>query len=89
MKGIITVVGMDRVGIIARICVYLSNEEINILDLSQTIIQGIFNMIMIVDLSQAKRSFEEVALGLAEVGESIGMQVELQREDIFNSMHRI
>jgi len=89
MKGIITVVGMDRVGIIARICVYLSNEEINILDLSQTIIQGIFNMIMIVDLSQTKRSFEEVALGLAEVGESIGMQVKLQREDIFNSMHRI
>jgi len=89
MKGIVTVVGMDRVGIIARICVYLSNEEINILDLSQTIIQGIFNMIMIVDLSQTKRSFEEVALGLAEVGEPIGMQVKLQREDIFNSMHRI
>jgi len=89
MRGIVNVVGKDKVGIIARICTYLSDEEINILDLTQTIIQGIFNMAMIVDLSQAKRPFEELELGLTRVGESIGMQIKLQREDIFDSMHRI
>lgn len=89
MKGIITVQGYDRVGIIAKICVYLADENINILDLSQTIVQGFFNMVMIVNLENMQHSFDETAEGLREVGLSVGVQVKLQREDIFQSMHRI
>ncbi|MDR1157802.1 MAG: ACT domain-containing protein [Oscillospiraceae bacterium] len=89
MKGIITVLGQDRVGIIARVCTYLAEQGINILDISQTIVHGYFNMVMMVDLTENKGSFEQTAAGLEDVGRSIGVRVKLQREDIFDAMHRV
>jgi ACT domain-containing protein len=89
LKGIITVIGKDQMGIIAKVCTYLFGEGINILDISQTIVQGYFNMMMIVDLEAATKRFEEIAEELRVLGEGIGVQVKLQHEDIFNSMHRI
>ena len=89
MKGIITVIGKDQMGIIARVCTYLSDEGINILDISQTIIQGFFNMMMIVDLSAAGRDFGGLTSALENLGAEIGVVIKLQHEDIFNSMHRI
>ncbi|MBR6401455.1 MAG: ACT domain-containing protein [Firmicutes bacterium] len=87
MKGIITVVGKDSVGIIAKVCTYLADQKINILDISQTIVSGFFNMMMIVDLSGQK--FEKAEDDLIALGKEIGVDIRLQREDIFNSMHRI
>lgn len=89
MRGIITVLGKDSVGIIGRICTYLAEEGINILDISQTIVGGYFNMMMIVDLSESTHKFENVSTGLKAIGEELGLEVKLQREDIFDSMHRI
>lgn len=89
MKGIITVVGKDKVGIIGRVCTLLSEQEINILDISQTIVQGYFNMMMIVDLTNAKQSFVQVADDLEKLGTEIGVSIKLQNEEIFDSMHRI
>lgn len=89
MKGIITVLGRDRVGIMARVCVFLSDAQINILDISQTIMQGFFNMAMIVDLAEMTLSFDETVSGLSKIGDDLGLQIKLQREEIFNSMHRI
>ena len=86
-KVIITVVGKDTVGIIAKVCVYLAENNVNILDISQTIVDGYFNMMMIVDVTSAE--FDKVATGLKEVGESIGVIIRCQREDIFDKMHRI
>lgn len=86
-KAIITVVGKDTVGIIAKVCVYLAENNVNILDISQTIVDGYFNMMMIVDVTGAE--FDKVATGLKEVGESIGVIIRCQREDIFDKMHRI
>ena len=89
MKGIITVVGKDKVGIIARVCSFLSAENINILDISQTIVQGYFNMMMIVDLEVAKSDFVEIVDHLSILGQEIGVDIRLQHQDIFDSMHRI
>lgn len=89
MKGIITVVGKDKVGIIARVCSFLSEEEINILDISQTIVQGYFNMMMIVDLSNSKTEFVGVVDKLSKLGQEIGVDIRLQHQDIFDNMHRI
>ena len=89
MKGIITVVGKDKVGIIARVCSFLSAENINILDISQTIVQGYFNMMMIVDLEVAKSDFVEIVDHLSTLGQEIGVDIRLQHQDIFDSMHRI
>ena len=89
MKGIITVLGNDQVGIIAKVCTYLSNSGINILDISQTIVQGYFNMMMIVDLSAQGKRFEEIVAELDALGADIGVLIKLQREDIFNAMHRV
>ncbi|MDR1640496.1 MAG: tRNA (guanosine(37)-N1)-methyltransferase TrmD [Clostridiales bacterium] len=89
LKGIITVIGKDQMGIIARVCTFLSGEGINILDISQTIVQGYFTMMMIVDLDSVSKRFEELAESLRVLGEEIGVQAKLQHEDIFNSMHRI
>jgi len=89
VKGIITVLGNDQVGIIAKVCTFLSDRNINILDISQTIVQGYFNMMMIVDITNATQSFEELISSLKSLGEEIGMQIKLQHEDIFNSMHRV
>ena len=86
-KAIITVVGKDTVGIIAKVCVYLAENNVNILDISQTIVDGYFNMMMIVDVTGAE--FDKVATCLKEVGESIGVIIRCQREDIFDKMHRI
>jgi len=88
-KTIITVVGHDTVGIIARVCTYLADNGINILDISQTIVQGWFNMMMITDMSKSARPFGEVVKDLEELGSEIGVQIKCQTEDIFNSMHRI
>lgn len=88
-RTIITVVGKDTVGTIAKVCTYLAENSINILDISQTIVQEYFNMMMIVDMGKMTKSFEEVADELANVGKELGVQVKCQREEIFNMMHRI
>ena len=88
-KAIITVVGKDTVGIIAKVCTYLAENQINILDISQTIVQGYFNMMMIVDISNMAKPFGETADDLAAVGEAIGVKVKIQRVEIFTKMHRI
>ena len=88
-KTIITVVGYDTVGIIAKVCTYLANNKINILDISQTIIDGYFNMMMIVDASQSAKSTSELVTELDQIGEEIGVMIRCQHEDIFNKMHRI
>ena len=88
-KCVITVVGKDTGGIIAKVCTYLAKTEINILDISQTIVSGYFNMMMIADLSKVEKPFEVLANELAEIGLSMGVQVKCQREEIFDKMHRI
>lgn len=88
-KTIITVVGKDTVGIIARVCTYLAENKVNILDISQTIVQGYFNMMMIVDTSDVTKSHGDMADELNALGEEIGVIIKCQREDIFNKMHRI
>lgn len=88
-KTIITVVGKDTVGIIAGVCGYLAENQINILDISQTIVQEYFNMMMIVDMGKMKKAFEDVADELSEIGKNMGVQVKCQREEIFDMMHRI
>lgn len=88
-KTIITVVGKDTVGIIARVCTYLAENKINILDISQTIVDDYFNMMMIADMSNAVKSVSEVSDDLDKIGSDIGVIIRCQREEIFNSMHRI
>ena len=88
-KTIITVVGKDTVGIIARICNYLADNQANIEDISQTIVQGYFNMIIVADISSSSKSNAEMAKELEKVGEEIGVVIHCQHEDIFNMMHRI
>lgn len=88
-KTIITVVGKDTVGIIARVCTYLAENRINILDISQTIVDDYFNMMMIADMSQAVKSVSEVSDDLDALGQEIGVIIRCQREEIFNSMHRL
>jgi len=88
-KTIITVVGKDTVGIIAKVCTYLAENQINILDISQTIVQEFFNMMMIVDMDKAAKPFETVCEDLEKIGEEIGVRIKCQREEIFTKMHRI
>ncbi len=88
-KTIITVIGKDTVGIIAKVCTYLANTNINILDISQTIVQDYFNMMMIVDMNNASKTFGDVQADLDKIGEEIGVAIKCQHEDIFNKMHRI
>ena len=88
-KTIITVVGKDTVGIIAKVCTYLADNKINILDISQTIVQDYFNMMMIVDAGKCEKKFGEMADEIEKIGVEIGVQIKVQQEDIFNSMHRI
>ena len=87
-KVIITVVGKDTVGIIAKVCTYLAEKQVNVMDISQTIVQEYFNMMMIVDMAGANASFDEIAAGLDEVGYQMGVVVKCQREEIFTKMHR-
>jgi ACT domain-containing protein len=88
-KTIITVVGKDTVGIIAKVCTYLADNGVNILDISQTIVQEYFNMMMIVDMKMAAKPFAEIADELDKLGESIGVKIKCQHEEIFTKMHRI
>jgi ACT domain-containing protein len=88
-RTVITVVGKDTVGIIAKVCTYLANNNINILDISQTIVQGFFNMMMIVDMTGMDKDFEVISDELEELGSEIGVIIKSQREDIFDKMHRI
>ena len=89
MKAIVTVVGKDRIGIIANVCTLLANYQVNILDISQTVMQGYFTMMMAVDTAQSEIPFAELAKKLDAKGEEMGMSIRLQREDIFESMHRV
>lgn len=88
-RTVITVVGKDTVGIIAKVCTYLAGHHINVLDISQTIVQDFFNMMMIVDLGTSEKPFDEVSRELDEVGREIGVTIRCQREEIFDMMHRI
>jgi ACT domain-containing protein len=88
-KTIITVTGKDTVGIIAKICNYLAENSVNIEDISQTILQGYFHMMMITDASKASKNTATLAEELQKVGEEIGVMVHCQREDIFDMMHRV
>ena len=88
-KAIITVVGQDTVGIIARVCTYLSKHHVNVLDISQTIIDGFFNMMMIVDYSQSDKEFSAMVGNLEDLGDDIGVRIRCQREEIFTKMHRV
>ena len=88
-KVIITVVGKDTVGIIAKVCTYLSEGSVNVLDISQTIVSGYFNMMMIVDMANATASFAEISDQLDALGEEIAVTIKCQKEEIFEMMHRI
>ena len=88
-KTIITVVGKDTVGIIAKVCTYLADSQINILDISQTIVSGFFNMMMIVDMTGTSKEFNKVADDLEALGKEIGVVIKCQKEEIFDSMHRL
>ncbi len=88
-KSIITVVGKDQAGIIARVTTYLYESNVNIEDISQSIVGGYFNMMMIVDTSESNREFLTLSQELEELGKTIGVLIKLQREDIFKSMQRI
>ena len=88
-KVIITVLGRDSVGIIAKVCTYLSGNRINILDISQTITGGYFNMMMIVDVSESRKPFGEISDELSQIGDEIGVKINCQKEEIFDMMHRV
>ncbi len=88
-KSIITVVGKDQVGIIAKVCTYLASNNINIQDITQTIVDGYFNMMMICDANSALKSFSTLSDELEELGREIGVIIKLQREEIFEKMQRI
>lgn len=88
-KCIITVVGKDTVGIIAKVCTYLADNQINILDISQTIVQGYFNMMMVTDLDKTTKSMEDICEDLETIGEDIGVVIRCQLAEIFEKMHRL
>ena len=88
-KAIITVVGKDTVGILAKTCTYLAGAKVNILDISQTVVQDFFNMMMIVDLSKCRKPFEDVAAELGELSLKMGLKIRCQRSEIFEKMHRV
>ena len=89
MIAIVTVVGQDRVGIIAQVCVKLAEYQVNVLDINQTVMQGYFTMMMAVDTAKSEIPFAELAKKLDAKGEEMGMAIRLQREDIFEAMHRV
>jgi len=89
MRGIITVIGKDQVGIIADVCSLLASKGVNILDISQTILQEYFTMIMLADLAGCSVTFGELSGLLKKGGEKRGLSIRIQREDIFEAMHRI
>ena len=88
-KCVITVVGKDTVGIIAQVCTYLAETNINVLDISQTIVDGYFNMMAIVDVTKSSKEIATVAKELEDLGLTIGVTIHCQREEIFEKMHRL
>ena len=89
MHAIVTVLGQDKVGIIAAVCNRLASYNVNILDISQTILQGAFTMVMAVDASGSTASFGELGKALADLGGEMGLSIRIQREEIFDAMHHI
>ena len=89
MKAIVTVIGKDQVGIIASVCALLSEHNVNVLDISQTILQEYFTMVMLVDTAACDKSIVEISQLLEQAGQERGLSIRIQREDIFNAMHRI
>lgn len=89
MKAVITVTGQDKVGIIARVCTELADNKVNILDINQTIMQGYFTMIMLVDLALSHQPFDALKAAMQAVGEEIGVVINVQHEAIFQAMHEI
>ena len=89
MKAIVTVVGKDRVGIIAAVCTKLAEFNVNVLDISQTVMQGYFTMMMAAEVSQCNVSVAELNKAMEAMGAEMGLSIRVQREDIFQSMHRI
>ena len=89
MNAVLSVVGKDTVGIIARVCTYLAENKVNVLDISQTIVQEYFNMMMIADIANSPKSFADISEALEAIGEEMGLKIKMQSEDIFQKMHRI
>lgn len=89
MRAFVTVIGKDKVGIIAAVCSSLAEENVNILDINQTILNGSFTMIMYVDADDCKISFDDLANDLSKLGTEMDLNIRIQREEIFNAMHRI
>ena len=89
MKAIVTVIGKDQVGIIAAVCTLLAQHSVNILDITQTVLQENFTMVMLVDTAACSSSIGEMSDILGKAGEEQGLSIRIQREDIFNAMHRI
>lgn len=89
MKAIVTVVGKDQVGIIAQVCVKLASYQVNVLDISQTVMQGYFTMMMVVEVSQCTMPLAELCRCMEDAGKEQGLSIRVQREDIFDAMHRI
>ena len=89
MNAVVTVVGKDQVGIIAAVCVHLASFNVNVLDISQTVMQGFFTMMMAVDVTACNIPLAELAKQMEDKGKEMGLSIRLQREDIFNAMHRV
>ena len=89
MKAIVTVVGKDRVGIIANVCTALANYNVNVLDISQTVMQGYFTMMMATDVSESNIPMAQLATEMENIGRDMGLSIRIQREDIFEAMHRV
>ena len=89
MRAIVSVFSKDRIGIIADVCSALAAMGVNILDLSQTVMDGIFSMVMLVDTGTSDKPFDEIQSSLAASGEKLGLQIRIQREDIFDAMHKV
>ena len=88
-KAVVTVLGLDRKGIIARVSTVLYEHNVNILDITQTVLSGFFNMVMLVDVSAPECSFAELAERLGALGEEMGLQIRIQRSEIFEAMYQI
>ena len=89
MRAIVTVIGPDRVGIIAEVCTLLASLGVNILDINQTVMQDFFTMTMLVDMSNSERRFDEIADAVSQKGKDMALSIRIQREDIFSAMHNI
>lgn len=89
MKAVATVIGKDQVGIIAKVSTYFAENKVNILDISQTIMQDMFCMIMLVEFSQDDKKMDVLTQELSELGSDMGLSIHMQREELFDSMHRI